>query len=276
MRLSLRSELGRALLATLFFGGAGGIAMAILNNYLADVHALDAAARGWLELPREAPGFAIIFVSAAMLLVLRETQMAALAMFFTALGGVGLPPPPRSSDVDAGRGDRDPDDTSLPGIPNWVPVPRPLPPMSDATWLDLLGQPRTFGAQPDRGAYELQISCPGITFPHTAAPGVSAAQLRLAVDCANALPDPNVIDLGGQTVTFTDSAGDFAGATALPSIVSPLTLADGVLERDGGAAELRLLHIDDGGDLTVDAMTFVHDQLTKTMSNTEFLDSMSQ
>ncbi len=27
---------------------------------------------------------------------------------------------------------------------------------------------------------------------------------------------------------------------------------------------------------TVDAMTFVHDQLTKTMSNTEFLDSMSQ
>lgn len=83
-------DLRVALLATLFFGAASGIFMATLNNYLADVHALDAAARGWLELPRELPGFFIMFVAAALLAVMRETQMAAAAMAFTAAGAVGL------------------------------------------------------------------------------------------------------------------------------------------------------------------------------------------
>ncbi len=85
-----RPELIRALLATLFFGAATGIVMAILNNYLADVHELDAAGRGWIELPRELPGFLIMFVAGGLLVLFRESQMAALAMLFTALGGLGL------------------------------------------------------------------------------------------------------------------------------------------------------------------------------------------
>ncbi len=85
-----RPELKRALLATLFFGAASGIFTATLNNYLAEVHQLGAEARGWLELPRELPGFLIMFVAGAMLTVFRETQMAAAAMVLTAIGAVGL------------------------------------------------------------------------------------------------------------------------------------------------------------------------------------------
>jgi len=85
-----RPELKRVLLATLFFGAASGIFTATLNNYLAEVHHLDAEARGWLELPRELPGFLIMFVAGAMLSVFRETQMAAAAMILTAVGAVGL------------------------------------------------------------------------------------------------------------------------------------------------------------------------------------------
>jgi predicted MFS family arabinose efflux permease len=83
-------DLKRALLATLFFGAASGIFTATLNNYLAEVHHLGAEARGWLELPREFPGFLIMFVAGAMLTVFRETQMASAAMVLTALGAVGL------------------------------------------------------------------------------------------------------------------------------------------------------------------------------------------
>jgi len=83
-------DLKRALTATLFFGAASGIFMATLNNYLAEVHQLGAEARGWLELPRELPGFFIMFVSGMLLTVMRETQMAAVAMLFTAAGALGL------------------------------------------------------------------------------------------------------------------------------------------------------------------------------------------
>jgi predicted MFS family arabinose efflux permease len=83
-------DLKRALFATLFFGAASGIFTATLNNYLAEIHHLGAEARGWLELPRELPGFLIMFVAGAMLTVFRETQMAAAAMLLTALGAVGL------------------------------------------------------------------------------------------------------------------------------------------------------------------------------------------
>ena len=83
-------DLRRALFATLFFGAASGIFTATLNNYLAEVHLLGAEARGWLELPRELPGFLIMFVAGAMLTVFRETQMAAAAMLLTAIGAIGL------------------------------------------------------------------------------------------------------------------------------------------------------------------------------------------
>ncbi|MDP8206774.1 MAG: MFS transporter [Candidatus Electryonea clarkiae] len=87
---SHRTELKKALIATLFFGAASGIFMATLNNYLADVHNLGAEARGWVEFPRELPGFLMMFVAGALLVVMRETQMGAAAMLATALGALGL------------------------------------------------------------------------------------------------------------------------------------------------------------------------------------------
>jgi predicted MFS family arabinose efflux permease len=83
-------DLKRALLATLFFGAASGIVMATFNNYLAEVHHLGAEARGWIELPRELPGFFLVFIAGALLTVMRETQMAAAAMILTAAGALGL------------------------------------------------------------------------------------------------------------------------------------------------------------------------------------------
>jgi predicted MFS family arabinose efflux permease len=83
-------DLKRALLATLFFGAASGIVVAVLNNYLAEVHHLSAEARGWIELPRELPGFFLVFIAGALLTVFRETQMAAAAMLLTAAGALGL------------------------------------------------------------------------------------------------------------------------------------------------------------------------------------------
>jgi predicted MFS family arabinose efflux permease len=88
--LAVPRDLRNALLATVFFGAASGIIVSILNNYLSEVHGIGAAARGWLEFPRELPGFLIMFVAGALLILFSETQMASLAMVFTALGAVGL------------------------------------------------------------------------------------------------------------------------------------------------------------------------------------------
>nr|MEE4267777.1 MFS transporter [Candidatus Krumholzibacteria bacterium] len=80
----------RLLLATLFFGATAGVISSTLNNYLNDVHGFGAGQRGWLELPREMPGFFIIFVVGALLTYMRESRMAAVAMLFTGAGMLGL------------------------------------------------------------------------------------------------------------------------------------------------------------------------------------------
>lgn len=87
---TVTGDFRRVLLATLFFGAAAGVIASTLNNYLADVHGFDAGERGWLEFPRELPGFVIMFVVALLLLRLRESRMAALAMVFTGAGLLGL------------------------------------------------------------------------------------------------------------------------------------------------------------------------------------------
>ncbi len=78
------------LAATMFFGLSMGIFQSTMNNYLSDVHALDASSRGWLEFPREFPGFLIMLVTAALLPLMRETRMAAFAMLLTGAGALGL------------------------------------------------------------------------------------------------------------------------------------------------------------------------------------------
>jgi predicted MFS family arabinose efflux permease len=80
----------RVLLATMFFGATSGIFLSTLNNYLADVHGFDAGNRGWLEFPRELPGFLIFIVVGFLLTHMRESRIAALAMVATSVGALGL------------------------------------------------------------------------------------------------------------------------------------------------------------------------------------------
>ncbi len=80
----------RVLLATLFFGAVSGIFLSTLNNYLSDVHGFSAESRGWLEFPRELPGFLIFAVVGFLLTHMRESRIAALAMIATAVGALGL------------------------------------------------------------------------------------------------------------------------------------------------------------------------------------------
>lgn len=87
---NVRGDFRRMLLATLFFGAASGVIASSLNNYLSDVHGFGAGERGWLELPRELPGFLIFAVMGLLLTRLREGRIAALAMLFTGAGILGL------------------------------------------------------------------------------------------------------------------------------------------------------------------------------------------
>ncbi len=87
---SVTGDFRRLILATMFFGATSGIFMATLNNYLMDSHGFDAGDRGWLELPREMPGFFIFLVVSLLLMKLRESRIATLAMACTALGALGL------------------------------------------------------------------------------------------------------------------------------------------------------------------------------------------
>lgn len=86
----VQGDFRRVLLATLCFGAVGGIISSTFNNYLSDVHGFDAGSRGWLELPRELPGFIIFGVVGLLLTRLRESRIAALAMIATAVGSLGL------------------------------------------------------------------------------------------------------------------------------------------------------------------------------------------
>jgi len=64
--------------------------MSTLNNYLSAEHSFDASNRGWLEFPRELPGFLIVAVMGFLLTRMRESRIAALAMIATAVGVMGL------------------------------------------------------------------------------------------------------------------------------------------------------------------------------------------
>ncbi len=90
MSPEVRKDFIRMLLATLFFGMVAGIFTSTLNNYLSDVHGLGAEERGWMEFPRELPGFFLFLVMGIFLTRLREARIAAVAMFFTAVGALGF------------------------------------------------------------------------------------------------------------------------------------------------------------------------------------------
>ncbi|MFA6239762.1 MAG: MFS transporter [Candidatus Hydrogenedentales bacterium] len=80
---------------TLFFAAVASMSMAvgvhdsIFNNFLSDTFALSAEHRGWLEFPRELPGFLTV-VSAAALFFLPVTRVAMVASFTFVAGMIGI------------------------------------------------------------------------------------------------------------------------------------------------------------------------------------------
>ncbi len=77
------------LLAGLFAGVGSGINTSIFNNYLSDVFKLSENVRGFLEVPRELPGFCIMIILAA-LSFLGDIRIAMIGMTAAGLGLLGL------------------------------------------------------------------------------------------------------------------------------------------------------------------------------------------
>lgn len=77
------------LLAGLFAGIGAGINTSIFNNYLNDIFMLSESVRGFLEVPREAPGFFIMLVL-AVLSFAGDVRIAMLGMAAAGLGMLGL------------------------------------------------------------------------------------------------------------------------------------------------------------------------------------------
>lgn len=77
------------LLAGLFAGIGAGINTSIFNNYLSDIFRLSEGVRGFLEVPREAPGFFIMVVLAG-LSFFGDVGIAMLGMAAAGLGMLGL------------------------------------------------------------------------------------------------------------------------------------------------------------------------------------------
>ncbi|MCU0756156.1 MAG: DUF1566 domain-containing protein, partial [Xanthomonadales bacterium] len=98
--------------------------------------------------------------------------------------------------------------------------------------------------------------CAAISFPYTL-PNNLPATLIQAIQCANANGTADSIELNGQTVTLTDSFGNFSGATGLPQITTPVTLRGGTITRSG-SNEFRLLQVSGTGNLTLRNMTLTN------------------
>ncbi len=73
--------------AIVLYGVAIGVAMSAFNNFLNDTHELSPAERGWLELPRELPGF-LTALTASILFFLSDKRLAILATMIAAVGQV--------------------------------------------------------------------------------------------------------------------------------------------------------------------------------------------
>lgn len=77
------------LIAVFGLGMANGIFQTTFNNFLDDSFQINAAVRGWLEFPRELPGFLVALLAGA-LFFLTETKVAAVASAVLAAGMLGL------------------------------------------------------------------------------------------------------------------------------------------------------------------------------------------
>lgn len=85
----LERDFNLFLLAGLFSGIGAGINASIFNNYLSDIFKLSEDIRGFLEVPREAPGLFIMLILAA-LSFLGDVRIAMLGMAAAGIGMLGL------------------------------------------------------------------------------------------------------------------------------------------------------------------------------------------
>ncbi|HWS26890.1 MAG TPA: autotransporter-associated beta strand repeat-containing protein, partial [Xanthomonadales bacterium] len=99
--------------------------------------------------------------------------------------------------------------------------------------------------------------CAAFVFPYTlvgADNTALVANLRQAIQCANANGGADTIDLNGQTVTMADSFADYSGATSLPQISSNISLQNGTLTRSGSSL-FRIVSVSAVGSLTLRGTT---------------------
>jgi predicted MFS family arabinose efflux permease len=82
---SLSKDFLRFIAAVTIFGFSMALVNAVFNNFLSETFALGDFKRGMLELPRELPGFLVVFVS-AILFFLCTRRLAALSLILAAAG----------------------------------------------------------------------------------------------------------------------------------------------------------------------------------------------
>ncbi|MBI4556738.1 MAG: MFS transporter [Candidatus Hydrogenedentes bacterium] len=87
--MSLRTQLFLFFTAVTCMAAAGGVHDSIFNNFLSDTFHLTAEQRGWLELPRELPGFLTALMS-GVLCFLAVTRVAVVAALLFGLGLTGI------------------------------------------------------------------------------------------------------------------------------------------------------------------------------------------
>jgi len=100
--------------------------------------------------------------------------------------------------------------------------------------------------------------CAAFTYPYTLIGSdntARVAELRQAIECANANTSDDVIDLASQTLVFTDAPyADADGANALPFVSGNLVLRNGALERNS-TQPFRFLNLTDAqGGLSLEVM----------------------
>jgi MFS family permease len=89
LRVSMRVQFILFLAATVCMAMAAGIHESIFNNFLSDTFDLSAGARGWLELPRELPGFMVVAMT-GVLAALPITRVGMVGGFVFFLGMLGI------------------------------------------------------------------------------------------------------------------------------------------------------------------------------------------
>ncbi len=76
------------ILVWLFFGLTSGLYDPTFNNYLNEIFHISAKVRGYLEFPRELPGFLVAFIS-GLLIFLADAHLLGMALGLVALGLAG-------------------------------------------------------------------------------------------------------------------------------------------------------------------------------------------